>query len=114
MKQSKAYPNIDMKQTGVKLKQYMDDAGLSVKDIQEYLHLSCPQPIYRWMKGSILPSVNHLLMLSELFEVHMEELLVKKQRKMIPVKLKDRLKMYCKKLERKYILTQMSARQWDD
>lgn len=105
MKQSKEYPNIDMKQTGNKLKQYMNVAGLSVKDIQEYLHLSCPQPVYRWMKGSIFPSVNHLLMLSEFFEVHMEELLVKKQRKMIPVKLKDRLKMYCKKLERKYILT---------
>ncbi len=105
MKQSKEYPNIDMKQTGNKLKQYMNVAGLSVKDIQEYLHLSCPQPVYRWMKGSILPSVNHLLMLSELFEVHMEELLVKKQREMIPVKLKDRLKMYCKKLEHKYILT---------
>lgn len=105
MKQSKEYPNIDMKQTGNKLKQYMNVVGLSVKDIQEYLHLSCPQPVYRWMKGSIFPSVNHLLMLSEFFEVHMEELLVKKQRKMIPVKLKDRLKMYCKKLERKYILT---------
>lgn len=80
MKQSKTYPNIDMIQTGIKLKLYMDRAGLSVKDIQEYLYLSCPQPIYRWIHGKILPSVAHLLMLSELFGVHMEELLVKKQR----------------------------------
>ena len=58
----------------------MDCTGMSVKDIQEYLYLSCPQPIYRWIRGKILPSVDHLLMLSELFGAHMEELLVKKQR----------------------------------
>lgn len=80
MKQSKSYPNIDMLQTGLRLKLYMEHAGMSVKDIQEYLYLSCPQPIYRWIQGKILPSVDHLLMLSELFGVHMEELLVKKQR----------------------------------
>ena len=45
MKQSKLYPNIDMIQTGLQLKLYMDRAGMSVKDIQEYLYLSCPQPM---------------------------------------------------------------------
>lgn len=73
------YPNIDMNQTGLQLKRYIDQAGMSVKDIQNLLHLSCPQPIYRWINGKVLPSVDHLLMLSELFDVHMEELLVKKQ-----------------------------------
>ena len=73
------YPNIDMIETGLKLKRYMDQTGMSVKDIQNILHLSCPQPIYRWINGKVLPSVDHLLMLSELFDVHMEELLVKKQ-----------------------------------
>jgi len=34
MKQSKSYPNIDMLQTGLQLKLYMDRAGMSVKDIQ--------------------------------------------------------------------------------
>lgn len=79
MKQYRTYPNIDMIQTGLQLKNYMDHAGMSVKDIQEYLYLSCPQPIYRWIQGKVLPSVDHLLMLSELFGVHMEKLLVKKQ-----------------------------------
>ena len=40
--------------------------------------ISCVQPIYRWYKGIILPSVDHLFMLSELLGVHMEEMLVKK------------------------------------
>lgn len=72
------YPNIDMKKTGERLKEYMECVGVSVKELQEMLHLSCPQPIYRWIKGKVLPSVDHLLVLSELFGVHMEELLVKK------------------------------------
>lgn len=84
MKQSKTYPNIDMIQTGKQLKKYIENADMSVKDLQEYLHLSCPQPIYRWISGKILPSVDHLLMLSELFGVHMEELLVKKQNNCLP------------------------------
>ena len=72
------YPNIDMQQTGRKLKYIIESAGYTPRMIQEYLHLSCVQPIYRWYKGLILPSVDHLLMLSELLDVHMEDLLVKK------------------------------------
>ena len=105
MKQSKTYPNIDMIQTGLKLKMYIDNSGMSVKDIQEYLHLSCPQPIYRWMNGKILPSVDHLLMLSELFGIHMEELLVKKQNEVstelefgVDESFEDRMLLYYRKL----------------
>lgn len=78
MKQKHTYPNIDMYRTGKKLKRMLESAGYTPRMIQDYLHLSCVQPIYRWYKGMILPSVDHLLMLSELLHVHMEELLVKK------------------------------------
>lgn len=70
--------SIDMVQTGKRLKRLAQRKGYSVKDIQQYLGLSCPQPVYRWYKGVILPSVDNLLRLSELYQVHMEELLVKK------------------------------------
>ena len=72
------YPNIDLQQTGIKLKHMLESACYTPRMIQEYLHLSCVQPIYRWYKGLILPSVDHLFMLSELLNVHMEDLLVKK------------------------------------
>lgn len=78
MKDKHTYPNIDMYRTGRKLKRMLETAGYTPRMIQDYLHLSCVQPIYRWYKGLILPSVDHLLMLSELLGVHMEELLVKK------------------------------------
>ncbi len=78
MSQRPVYPNLDMQRTGRKLKHMMEAAGYTPRIIQEYLHLSCVQPIYRWYKGKILPSVDHLFMLSELLNVHMEDFLVKK------------------------------------
>ncbi|MBR5126935.1 MAG: helix-turn-helix transcriptional regulator [Roseburia sp.] len=74
---TKSRTTIDMKETGKHLKKLAQRSGYSVKDIQQYLNLSCPQPVYRWYKGDILPSVDNLLRLSELYQVHMEELLVK-------------------------------------
>lgn len=72
--------NIDMKKTGIRLQKFAKLYGYSVKEIQEYLGFSCPQSIYRWYKGMILPSIDNLLRLSELYHVHMEELLVKEMR----------------------------------
>ena len=67
---------IDQVKTGIKLKKMLKAAGYEVSDIQKYLHLSCPQSIYRWFKGKTLPSVEHLCALSKLLNVHMEDLLV--------------------------------------
>ena len=78
LSQKQTYPNIDMQRTGRKLKAMIEAAGYTPRMIQEFLHLSCVQPIYRWYKGLILPSVDHLFMLSELLGVHMEDFLVKK------------------------------------
>lgn len=71
-----AYLGIDLVGTGRRLEELISRKGISVKEIQNTLHLSCPQPVYRWMKGQMLPTVDHLYVLARLFSVHMEELLV--------------------------------------
>lgn len=43
--------SIDIIETGKYLKNLAQRHGYSVKDIQQYLGLSCPQPVYRWYKG---------------------------------------------------------------
>jgi len=73
------YTDIDLIKTGKLLKKLILNAGYSVKDIQEYLQLSCPQSIYRWFSGQILPTVGNLFLLSRLLNVHMEEMLVSKE-----------------------------------
>ncbi|MBQ3514563.1 MAG: helix-turn-helix transcriptional regulator [Lachnospiraceae bacterium] len=66
---------IDVEQTGKWIKYCLKEAGYSVKEVQEYLHLACPQSIYRWFQGKMLPTVEHLYSLSKLLGVHMEELI---------------------------------------
>lgn len=68
-------PVIDMAATGRNIKNHMERRGYTVKMVQEYLGLACPQPVYRWLKGNTLPTVEHLYRLSRLLGVPMEELL---------------------------------------
>lgn len=102
------YQNIDMFRTGKNIEKMIRNAGYDVKYIQSYLQLSCPQPIYRWFKGQILPTVDHLFMLSKLLKVHMEDLLVQKQEEVLvfdievrDVKREVRVYMYSNKLMKK-------------
>lgn len=82
MNMRESYQNIDMKKTGILLKEKTEQAGYSVKEIQKILMLSCPQPIYRWFSGKILPSVDHLYVLGHLLHMHIEDLLVPQQASM--------------------------------
>ena len=100
MSKRTTYLNIDLQRTGQKMKYMLESAGYTPRMIQEYLHLSCVQPIYRWYKGMILPSVDHLFMLSELLGVHMEDFLVKKNA--VPV-IYD-IEQYCSPTMQKRII----------
>lgn len=78
VKLNKSSHNIDMQKTGRRIKFLLESAGYTPRMIQDYLYLSCVQPIYRWYRGQILPSVDHLFMLSELLNVHMEDFLIRR------------------------------------
>ena len=41
------YPVIDKKKMGDTLKRYMQERGLTARDVQEYLGLACVQTLYR-------------------------------------------------------------------
>jgi len=70
------YISLDIIQTGERIHHIMNEKGYSVRQVQGLLNLSCPHTIYRWLRGSRLPSVDNLYRLSRLFDMHMEDLLV--------------------------------------
>lgn len=76
MSSGSSYSGINLYATGRHMKKLIEQSGYSVRDIQHMLHLSCPQPIYRWLKGQVLPTVDHLYLMAGILHVHMEELLV--------------------------------------
>lgn len=70
------FTSLDAVQTGRKIQGAIKRSGYSIRELQGMLNLSCPQPIYRWIRGSTLPSIDNLYMLSRILGVPMDELLV--------------------------------------
>lgn len=70
------FTTLDAVLTGKELGSAIKRSGYSIKELQGLLGLSCPQPIYRWIRGRTLPSIDNLYMLSRILGVHMEDLLV--------------------------------------
>lgn len=68
-------PSIDNRKTSSNLRELLRARGFTVRDIQNYLGLSCPQSIYRWLDGKALPSIDNLYALQGLFGMPMERLL---------------------------------------
>ena len=67
---------VDMKKTGVHIKELFDKKNISVAEIQKELGLKSPQSVYRWYNGEAMPTVEHLYSLASMLHVPIEELLV--------------------------------------
>lgn len=70
------YAQIDIVLTGKRIHSVMEEKGYSIREIQEILNLSCPQPVYRWIKGRTLPSVDNLYRMHKIFGIHMEDMII--------------------------------------
>ncbi len=66
---------IDNEKTGIRIKNLMAENGYSVKELQELLLLGSPQAVYKWLYGTI-PRVEHLMRLSELFHMPINDILI--------------------------------------
>ena len=69
-------PSIDMVATGKNIVSMREKAGYTVKDLQSLFGFATPQAIYKWQRGTAMPTIDKLVVLAELFEVHMEEIIV--------------------------------------
>ena len=68
-------PVIDKKETGIKLRLMMDERGITVKDVQQYLGLGSVQSVYHWLNGLSMPTVDNLYALSYLFRVPVDDMI---------------------------------------
>ena len=69
-------PIINIKATGENIVKLRKEKGLSVKDIQYACGFGTPQAVYKWQQGLALPTVDNLVLLSHLFGVTIDEILV--------------------------------------
>lgn len=69
-------PVIDMTATGNNINRMRINAGLTVKDLQDIFGFSTPQAIYKWQRGTALPTVDNLVVLATVFGVRIDDILI--------------------------------------
>lgn len=72
-------PTVDLVATGKNIEKLRKKAGLSVKELQNIFGFGTPQAIYKWQHGTALPTVDNLVLLSAIFKVSIDEILVVEQ-----------------------------------
>ena len=73
-------PVINMEATGKNIIRLRQNKGMSVKDLQDIFGFATPQAIYKWQRGTVLPTVDNLLILAELFQGHIDDILIMEKR----------------------------------
>lgn len=71
-------PIIDLKETGENIKALRKGKGMKVWDLQDILGFSSPNAIYKWQRGECLPTIDNMLVLTKVFGVPVESILVTK------------------------------------
>ena len=79
MKTRIPFPSIDPVATGRNIQRLRAQNNLSVADVQQFFGFDSPQAIYLWQQGKSIPTTDHLLALSHLFSVTMNDILVTRQ-----------------------------------
>ena len=69
-------PTINMVKTGQNILHLREQAGLSVKELQEIFGFATPQAIYKWQPGTAMPTVDNLVVLAAVFNVPLDNILV--------------------------------------
>lgn len=69
-------PVIDMTKTGQNIYRLRQQAGLSVKDLQDIFGFATPQAIYKWQHGAAMPTLDNLVVLAAVFRVSLDDILV--------------------------------------
>ncbi len=67
-------PVIDVTATGTNIARLRANAGLTVKDLQDVFGFNTPQAIYKWQRGTTLPTVDNLVVLAAVFGVRLDDI----------------------------------------
>ncbi len=71
-----SYHVINMTATGQNIQRLRKNAGLTVGNLQQIFGFSTPQAIYKWQRGTALPTLDNMVILSVLFNTNINNILV--------------------------------------
>ena len=70
------WPVIDMAATGQNIIRLRKLAGFTVKDLQDIFGFATPQAIYKWQRGTAMPTLDNIAVLAAVFGVMIDDILV--------------------------------------
>ena len=69
-------PVINTTATGNNIMRLRIKAGITVKELQDIFGFSTPQAIYKWQRGTAMPTLDNMVVLAAVFGVTIDEILV--------------------------------------
>lgn len=66
---------IDPEGTGKRIRDLMEQQGVSARDIRLIMGFTSSRAVYKWLQGQSLPSIDNLYILSRVLHVRIEDLL---------------------------------------
>jgi len=69
---------IDLVKTGKNIERLLSERGLTTRDVQQRMGFAERRPVYFWIQGKNLPSIDNLFMLAEMLQVSIDEILIAK------------------------------------
>ena len=70
-------PVIDMVATGQNITRMRRAAGMSVQDLQQVFGFSTPQAIYKWQRGSAMPTLDNMIVLAAVFGTTVDAIIIR-------------------------------------
>ena len=70
------WPVIDMVATGQNIVRLRKRAGLTVKDLQDIFGFATPQAIYKWQRGTAMPTLDNIAVLAAVFGVMIDDIII--------------------------------------
>ncbi len=70
-------PSIDSTATGINIVRLRQRMGLTVQDLQNVFGFSTPQAIYKWQRGTALPTLDNLVVLASVFGTTLDAIVVR-------------------------------------
>jgi transcriptional regulator with XRE-family HTH domain len=67
---------IDLVKTGENITRLMNENKIKVSDLQEIFGFEYPQAIYKWKRGECLPTIDNLVILSEVFKTTIDKIII--------------------------------------
>ena len=68
-----------MIETGNNIARLRKEKGITVRQIQEAMGFNTPQAIFKWQRGETMPTLDNIVVLSELFNTAIEEIVGKEK-----------------------------------